>query len=297
MINKNQYLLVDFETIVKMRGLDSSSSFRYFELREDKGDFLAGMMNRSVHLKDVVMVLICRAGSVVVSIDGTSHTLSVGQMLLLFAGTYCRFSALSSDFEAEAIIGRVSYENSVDSIAATFPRVRQIPVVSLLKQENQTLTALMHYVDCTSRNSLNTSRLDIDNGILSLLRAELVDIFLHRNMAVREATVDEQLVKRFNMLLAVHSFEHRDVEHYAAEFGLTPKRFAAKVKRITGTTPSDLIASAVVRNAKKLLVSTELSSAEIAEKLNFSTPSFFCRYFKRYTGTTPQEWRLRSTSY
>lgn len=297
MINKNQYLLVDFETIVKMRGLDSSSSFRYFELREDRGDFLAGMMNRSVHLKDVVMVLICRAGSVVVSIDGTSHTLSVGQMLLLFAGTYCRFSALSSDFEAEAIIGRVSYENSVDSIAATFPRVRQIPVVSLLKQENQTLTALMHYVDCTSRTSRNTSRLDIDNGILSLLRAELVDIFLHRNMAVREATVDEQLVKRFNMLLAVHSFEHRDVEHYAAEFGLTPKRFAAKVKRITGTTPSDLIASAVVRNAKKLLVSTELSSAEIAEKLNFSTPSFFCRYFKRYTGTTPQEWRLRSTSY
>lgn len=297
MINKNQYLLVDFETIVKMRGLDSSSSFRYFELREDKGDFLAGMMNRSVHLKDVVMVLICRAGSVVVSIDGTSHTLSAGQMLLLFAGTYCRFSALSSDFEAEAIIGRVSHENSVDSIAATFPRVRQMPVVSLLKQENQTLTALMHYVDCTSRNSLNTSRLDIDNGILSLLRAELVDIFLHRNMAVREATVDEQLVKRFNMLLAVHSFEHRDVEHYAAEFGLTPKRFAAKVKRITGTTPSDLIASAVVRNAKKLLVSTELSSAEIAEKLNFSTPSFFCRYFKRYTGTTPQEWRLRSTSY
>lgn len=297
MINKNQYLLVDFETIVKMRGLDSSSSFRYFELREDKGDFLAGMMNRSVHLKDVVMVLICRAGSVVVSIDGTSHTLSAGQMLLLFAGTYCRFSALSSDFEAEAIIGRVSHENSVDSIAATFPRVRQMPVVSLLKQENQTLTALMHYVDCTSRNSLNSSRLDIDNGILSLLRAELVDIFLHRNMAVREATVDEQLVKRFNMLLAVHSFEHRDVEHYAAEFGLTPKRFAAKVKRITGTTPSDLIASAVVRNAKKLLVSTELSSAEIAEKLNFSTPSFFCRYFKRYTGTTPQEWRLRSTSY
>lgn len=297
MINKNQYLLVDFETIVKMRGLDSSSSFRYFELREDKGDFLAGMMNRSVHLKDVVMVLICRAGSVVVSIDGTSHTLSAGQMLFLFAGTYCRFSALSSDFEAEAIIGRVGHENSVDSIAATFPRVRQMPVVSLLKQENQTLTALMHYVDCTSRNSLNTSRLDIDNGILSLLRAELVDIFLHRNMAVREATVDEQLVKRFNMLLAVHSFEHRDVEHYAAEFGLTPKRFAAKVKRITGTTPSDLIASAVVRNAKKLLVSTELSSAEIAEKLNFSTPSFFCRYFKRYTGTTPQEWRLRSTSY
>jgi YesN/AraC family two-component response regulator len=58
-----------------------------------------------------------------------------------------------------------------------------------------------------------------------------------------------------------------------------------------------LIASAVIKNAKKLLSSTELSSAEIAEKLNFSTPSFFCRYFKRYTGTTPQEWRVRSVGF
>jgi DNA topoisomerase IA len=53
----------------------------------------------------------------------------------------------------------------------------------------------------------------------------------------------------------------------------------------------------VIKNAKKLLSSTELSSAEIAEKLNFSTPSFFCRYFKRYTGTTPQEWRVRSVGF
>lgn len=294
--HKQQHLVVDFETIVKSKDLDIASSFRFFELRAED-EFVSNMVDRALHLKDVVMVWICRTGNLVVSIDGTSHILAAGQMMVLFASTFCRFSSLSPDFLADAIVGRVTHENSVDSIVGTFPRVRQMPVVSLLKQENQTISALMRYVDCTSRNSLNHSRDDIDNNILSLLRSELVDIFLHRNLAVREATADEQLVKRFNMLLAVHSFEHRDVEHYAAEFNLPPKRFAAKVKRVTGTTPSDLIASAVVRNAKKLLVSTELSSAEIAEKLNFSTPSFFCRYFKRYAGTTPQEWRVRSTSY
>lgn len=289
-------MVVEFETIVKMRGLDSNASFRFFDLKSGD-EFLEGMLDRSVLLKDVVMVWICRSGSIVVSVDGTSHTLSSGQMLIIFANTYCRFSSLSSDFVADSIIGRVSHENSVDSIVATFPRVRQMPVVSLLKQENSTISALMHYVQCTAKNAHNPSRGDIDNNILALLRSELIDIFLRRNLAVREATADEQLVKRFNVLLAVHSFEHRDVEHYAEEFNLSPKRFAAKVKRITGTTPSDLIASAVVRNAKKLLVSTELSSAEIAEKLNFATTSFFCRYFKRYAGCTPQEWRLRSTSF
>lgn len=289
-------MMVDFDTIIKMRGLDPYASFRYFELKTGE-EFMEGMLNRSVLMKDMVMVWICRAGSVVVSVDGTSHTLTSGQMLIIFANTYCRFSSLSSDFVADSIMGRISHENSVDSIVSTFPRVRLMPVVSLLKQENATITSLMQYIKCTNKNVHNPSRADIDNNILALLRSELIDIFLRRNLAVREATADEQLVKRFNVLLAVRSFEHRDVEYYASEFDLTPKRFAAKVKRITGTTPSDLIASAVVKNAKKLLVSTELSSAEIAEKLNFSTPSFFCRYFKRYTGTTPQEWRLRSTSF
>ncbi len=296
MVDAKQYLAVDYDTIVKMRGLDPATSFRYFELKSGD-EFLEGMMNRSVLLKDVVMVWICRSGSVVVSVDGGSHTLVAGQMAIIFANTYCRFSLLSSDFVADSIMGRITHENSVDSIVTTFPRVRQMPVVSLLKQENAILSSLMKYVHCTSQNRHNASRADIDNNILALLRSELIDIFLRRNLAVREATPDEQLVKRFNVLLAVHSFEHRDVEHYAAEFNLAPKRFAAKVKRITGTTPSDLIASAVIKNAKKLLSSTELSSAEIAEKLNFSTPSFFCRYFKRYTGTTPQEWRVRSVGF
>lgn len=292
---KSQSLLVDYETIVKMRGFDPSVGFRFFELKTGD-EFLEGMLDRSVLLKDIVMLWMCRSGSAVVSVDGASHIIAAGQMLVLFANTYCRFSTPSEDFAADSIMGHITYENSVDSIVGTFPRVRQMPIVSLLKQENTTLTSLMHYIDCTSKNNHNPSRADIDNNILALLRSELIDIFLRRNLAVRESTPDEQLVKRFNVLLAVHSFEYRDVEHYAAEFNLTPKLFALKVKKVAGTTPSDLIASAVVRNAKKLLSSTELSSTEISEKLNFPNPSFFCRYFRRYTGLTPQEWRARSNS-
>jgi YesN/AraC family two-component response regulator len=33
------------------------------------------------------------------------------------------------------------------------------------------------------------------------------------------------------------------------------------------------------------------SAAEIAEKMNFANPSFFCKYFKRMTGMTTQAYR------
>lgn len=296
-MNSDKHLAnIDYAHIVRALGLPIESGFHSFDTEEDasRNQQNAGL---AVVLRDAMLLLVCRKGRMTLLVGGASHTLVAGQMLLLFAGTPCRFTHISPDFSCSVVVGRVNSEASTMSLVAIFPRVRQMPVVSLLKQENTTLTALMRYIQATAVNYRNPSRAEIDGHILSILRGELIDIFLRRNLAVKEATQDEQLVMRFSMMLAVNSFEHRDVEFYARECGLTAKRFAAKVKRITDKTPSDLIASAVIKNAKRLLISTDLNSTEIAEKLNFSTPSFFCRYFKRYTGLSPQEWKSQNSGF
>lgn len=284
--------VIDFDYVVKALQLHPEPSFQYFEI--GSGDNTTkSILDRSIMIKDGVLIWICRSGSVLASVDGTTHTVKAGQMLIVFAGTYCRFTTVSPDFLASTILGRITNEASVDSIVNTFPRLRQMPVVALLKQENKTLTALMEYMAATSANYRNRNRGDIDRNLLAILRSELVDIFLRRNMAIKESSASEQLARRFNMMLVSSSFEHRNVEYYAEQFGLTPKKFAAKVKRVTGITPADMIAAAVIKNAKKLLSGTSLTTTEVSVRMNFATPSFFCRYFKRYTGISPQEWRLK----
>lgn len=284
--------VIDFDYVVNELQLHPEPAFHYFEIAS--GDSLTKTtIDRSIMIKDGVLMWICRNGSVVVSVDGTTHTMQAGQMLIVFAGTYCRFTTVSPDFLASTILGRISNEASVGSIVNTFPRLRQMPVVALLKQENKVLTALMDYIAATSMNYRNRNRDDIDRNILAIMRSELVDIFLRRNLAVKEISASEQLAKRFNMMLVASSFEHRDVEYYADQFGLSPKKFSSKIKRVTNVTPSEMIAEAVVKNAKKLLMGTTLSTTEVSQRLNFDTPSFFCRYFKRYTGVTPQEWRQK----
>ena len=46
-----------------------------------------------------------------------------------------------------------------------------------------------------------------------------------------------------------------------------------------------------VTEAKVMLKHSNLPIARIAEKLNFSNPSFFNKYFKRLAGVTPSAFR------
>ena len=47
----------------------------------------------------------------------------------------------------------------------------------------------------------------------------------------------------------------------------------------------------VIADAKQMLRSSDLSIKEIASELNFSTQSFFGKYFKQHTGTSPSRYK------
>ena len=63
------------------------------------------------------------------------------------------------------------------------------------------------------------------------------------------------------------------------------------IKQKTGKSVSDIIAEMVIMDAKSQLKSTDLTIQEIAYSLNFSNVSFFGKYFKRYVGMSPQNYR------
>lgn len=282
-----------YEDVIRWFRLQPEAAFQVLDIKGVE-EFIDTIADRSLMLRNSVMMWLCESGSVVVGVEGASHTLKAGQMLVVFAGTYCRFSSFSSDFKTRILVGLITEEASVDSLVNTFPRIKQMPVISLYKQESNILHSFFDYVAASVSNFRNPNRADIDRGLLALLRSELVDVFLKRNLTVRQLSGDEQLAKRFAMMLIVGCQEHRDVEYYAEQFGLAPKKFSAKIKRVMGKTPSDLIAESVIKIAQKFLLSTNLNTQEIAERLHFATSSFFCRYFKRQVGVTPLEWRAEN---
>ena len=77
----------------------------------------------------------------------------------------------------------------------------------------------------------------------------------------------------------------------AALVGYSEYYLTEKFKRETGLSVSAWIREARVGRAKVLLESTDLPVAEIAERLSFSTPSYFIQCFRASVGRTPAQYR------
>lgn len=60
----------------------------------------------------------------------------------------------------------------------------------------------------------------------------------------------------------------------------------------SGVGAKEWIDRAVISTAKVLLRHSDKQTSEIADELNFPNVSFFCKYFKRLTGSTPLQYRM-----
>lgn len=100
-----------------------------------------------------------------------------------------------------------------------------------------------------------------------------------------------RIFRRFTELIGQYGAREHHIGFYAGEIGLSPNYLGAVVKAECGSTGAELINRSLVIRAKIMLKYSEQTVGEIAEELNFSTPSAFCKFFRRETGRTPFGYR------
>lgn len=96
----------------------------------------------------------------------------------------------------------------------------------------------------------------------------------------------------FQELIEKHFLEKKTPQEYAELLNITPNYLNAVCKKKSGKSAGELIRQRVLLEAKRLLAHTKLSVSEIAYKLNFEDNSYFGRFFKKYAGITPEQFRL-----
>jgi AraC-like DNA-binding protein len=108
---------------------------------------------------------------------------------------------------------------------------------------------------------------------------------------VKEKNIKLQKVQEFEQLIDKYFETKKLPSAYAELMHLSPNYLNKICKEETGQTASDLIRKRITIEAQRLLHYTNYSVKEIADKLGFDNYSYFVTFFKKQTGTTPEQFR------
>ncbi|WP_420152892.1 AraC family transcriptional regulator [Siphonobacter sp.] len=98
----------------------------------------------------------------------------------------------------------------------------------------------------------------------------------------------------FEPLKQLQPIQTETLASYAAKLNVTQNHLNDTIKAVAGKTPGELIRERTLKEASQLLLNTQLSVAEICFLLKFEDPSYFSRFFKRYTNRTPKQHREKA---
>jgi AraC-like DNA-binding protein len=107
------------------------------------------------------------------------------------------------------------------------------------------------------------------------------------NLRVRD---EPRLAQVFEYIEA-HYRDGISLKDVAAAVGLTPGHLTTVVRRKTGRTVQDWIHERRMAQARRLLVETDQTAAQVGLACGYGDPVYFSRGFRRAHDTTPLQWR------
>ncbi|WP_151719504.1 helix-turn-helix domain-containing protein [Gemmobacter serpentinus] len=105
---------------------------------------------------------------------------------------------------------------------------------------------------------------------------------------------DHDLVMRYRALLEQHFRQERALSFYAGELAVTPARLNAACKARADKTASELLYARLITEAKRYLIYTESSVAQVAHLTGFDDPAYFNRFFTQRVGLSPGNFRKQA---
>lgn len=238
-----------------------------------------------------LVFMIGREGEADIHINLRKHAVGVSSLIVLLPkqhididrteGFRCDYIYYTFDFMAEF---------PFTLRPATVEKINKKQSLALPPDERENLDASFRLLLRQYGRLQHPSRMEIVKASLFLFIAEISQIYseLVVNLVTTHA---ERLAEQFFKLLHDnHAREHKPA-FYAGSLCLSVRYLSKVLKQVTGKSLNTWVTEFSIIAAKRLLKSTSLTSAQIAEEMNFPNPSFFAKYFKKCTGLTPMQFR------
>ena len=147
-------------------------------------------------------------------------------------------------------------------------------------------------------NEINTAKSIIDtlwNVVHQPKQMHHYDGLYHRHATILQETQsrEQTIYDRFIYLVNQFCTTEHHIAFYAQKMCLTERYLGTLIRQVSGTTAKQWIDRAIITRIKVELRHTDKPIWQIAEEMHFPNTAFFCKYFKRLTNTTPNNFRTK----
>lgn len=292
---------VAMDTILPTDSLRSVEPMRGFELTpiEDflsRGLYAGGVDPFSVHRANDYMILYIDKGAGKHTIDLKSYPVHPGAFLFVgprqimqfdrsksFGGFLIRFNS--------GFLHPFGQNEEIRALTRLYDNTSETPIIDA--RRHREIITFFELVHKEYRHSEDGVRGDI-------LRSSLELLLLHAGRLVSGSRKNANAsvsgfahFSKFKTMLANRVDTSRNALDYAQEIGISYKYLNDLCKQHSGMTAKDLIDGERIAEAQRMLIRDQFSVRETASQLGFNDVSNFRKYFRKFTGMAPADFRER----
>ncbi len=257
----------------------------------------------SMQNRDMTIFVLCKEGHIQVTINGKTYNSNPNSLLVCSRLHVLTGAMISTDFRCSIIA--ITNERLQDIIHEPRQTINHwllftnYPLIPLSETDRELLESHRLFIEKRLTQAYHNYSQQAIHLLLNAAICEIIGICLKQQNVKKVtnfATISHasgNITQRFLILLSESNMKERSVQYYADRLCITAKYFSVVVHKETGKTPSKWIKEQLVERIRLLLVETNYSTKEICNMLDFSNPSFFCKFVKHHLGCSPLEFRNR----
>ena len=226
----------------------------------------------------------------------TRYNIAAGDYVILPNATLVSEFSDSEDFQgilmnlSDAFVSSIAIRSNYGIIG--YLSLLQNPVMKLSDRDFRTCEAAMQYLRMRMEEKDHLFREELLGSLLTAHILDLYDIHARSRNNVQVSERITVLLRKFIELLYNGEYiRNRDLDFYASRLCITPHYLSELCKKVSGKPATYWIDRFTLQEITRLLLQKELPLTAIAERMNFSSVSYFSRYVQKRIKVTPSEYR------
>lgn len=241
--------------------------------------------------------ILCHAGKAQFSFMGNTYTMEEGDWVIWQMSSQISDALYSSDFNADFLLvdKDLLLEYNPEKVWASkaFVFIKKNPVFHIDERGK----AMIEHNFIQIKRRIAEAHLFQKEILGRQLQIFLLDLWeIYKNAMENIQQTDNSsalLFTRFMNLLPEYSKTEREVTFYADKLCVSAKYLSEVVKKSSGHPASYWINGYAMQEILAYLKRSDLTLAEISNKMNFYNPAHFTRFVKKQTGDSPSELKIK----